>query len=69
MSHMKGISIRDLHRNTGAWVRSAQKYGSIIVYDRNTPVAKLTPVIGEPAVNLFERWKPLKKFSAVCFGR
>lgn len=64
MSHMKEISIRELHRNTGAWVRSARKYGSILVRDRNIPVAKLTPVTAEPAVNVFERWRPLKRFSA-----
>jgi len=62
---MKKISIRELHRNTGLWVRSAKKYGSIVVYDRNIPVAKLTPFSAGPAVNLFERWKPLKKFSTV----
>lgn len=61
---MKEISIRELHRNTGAWVRSARKYGSILVRDRNTPVARLTPVTDEPVVNVFERWKPLKKFAA-----
>ena len=27
------------------------------------PVAKLTPVDEEPAVNLFEGWKPRKKFA------
>lgn len=64
MSHMKEISIRELHRRTGAWVRSARKYGSILVRDRNTPVARLVPVSEEPAVNLFERWRPLKRFSA-----
>ncbi len=63
MSDMKEISIRDLHRHTGAWVRSARKYGSILVRDRNTPVATLTPVTEEPAVNVFERWKTLKKFA------
>ena len=63
MSHMKEISIRELHRRTGAWVRSARKYGSILVRDRNTAVAKLVPVTEEPSVNLFERWKPLKRFS------
>jgi antitoxin (DNA-binding transcriptional repressor) of toxin-antitoxin stability system len=47
---MKEISLRELHRNTGAWVRSARKYGSILVRDRNTPVATLTPVTEEPAV-------------------
>jgi antitoxin (DNA-binding transcriptional repressor) of toxin-antitoxin stability system len=61
---MKEISIRELHRNTGAWVRSARKYGSILVRDRNTPVATLTPASEEPTVNVFERWKPLKRFAA-----
>jgi antitoxin (DNA-binding transcriptional repressor) of toxin-antitoxin stability system len=61
---MKEISIRDLHRETGTWVRSAKKYGSILVRDRNRPVAKLVPVDDEPQVNLFDSWKPLKKFAA-----
>ncbi len=64
MSHMKAISIRELHRNTGSWVRSARKYGSILVRDRNTPIATLTPVTEAPAVNLFDRWTPLKKYAA-----
>ena len=64
MSHMKEISIRELHRNTGAWVRSARKYGSILVRDRNTPVATLVPATQRPLVNLFDRWKPQRKFAA-----
>ncbi len=63
MSHMKEISIRELHRRTGQWVRSARRYGSIVVRDRNTPVAKLTPVTEEPPLNCFENWKPLKRFA------
>lgn len=63
MSHMKEISIRDLHRRTGAWVRAAKKYGSIIVRDRNIPVARIVPVSDEPLVNLFEAWKPRRKFA------
>jgi antitoxin (DNA-binding transcriptional repressor) of toxin-antitoxin stability system len=63
MSHMKEISIRELHRRTGAWVRDARKYGSILIRDRSTPVAKLIPVSEEPAVNLFEGWKPQQKFA------
>jgi antitoxin (DNA-binding transcriptional repressor) of toxin-antitoxin stability system len=62
-SHMKEISIRELHRRTGAWVRNARKYGSILIRDRNTPVAKLIPISGEPPENVFQRWKPLKKFA------
>ena len=64
MSHMKEISIRELHRRTGAWVRSARKYGAILVRDRNIVVAKLVPVSDEVVENLFKKWKPLKKFAA-----
>ena len=64
MSDMKEISIRDLHRHTGVWVRSARRYGAILVRDRNVPVATLTPVSSEPLINRFERWRPLKKFAA-----
>jgi len=63
MSHMKEITIRELHRRTGAWVRAARKHGSILVRDRRTPVAKLTPVNEEPAINVFARWNPLKRFA------
>ena len=63
MSHMKEISIRELHRRTGAWVRNSHKYGPILIRDRTVPVANLVPVSCEPAENLFERWKPLKKFT------
>ena len=64
MSHMKEISIRELHRKTGAWVRSARRYGAILVSDRNVPVATLHPVTETPAVNRFEGWRPLKKFAS-----
>ena len=64
MLHMKEISIRELHQRTGAWVRSAHKYGAILVRDRNVVVAKLVPVSGEVLENLFTKWKPRKKFAA-----
>jgi antitoxin (DNA-binding transcriptional repressor) of toxin-antitoxin stability system len=61
---MKEISIRELHRRTGAWVRSARKYGSILIRDRHRPVARLTPATDEPEVNRFETWKPKRRFAA-----
>jgi antitoxin (DNA-binding transcriptional repressor) of toxin-antitoxin stability system len=61
---MKEISIRELHRRTGAWVRAAKKYGAIIVRDRNVAVARIEPVSEEPLVNVFEHWKPRRKFAA-----
>jgi antitoxin (DNA-binding transcriptional repressor) of toxin-antitoxin stability system len=63
MSHMKEISLRELHRRTGAWVRAAKKYGSIIVRDRNVAVARIVPVSEEPLVNVFEHWKPDRKYA------
>jgi len=60
---MKEISIRELHRRTGAWVRSARRYGAILVSDRNVPVAQLMPVSQEPPADRFKKWKPLKKFA------
>jgi antitoxin (DNA-binding transcriptional repressor) of toxin-antitoxin stability system len=63
MSDMKEISLRELHRNTGAWVRSARKHGLIVVRDRNVPVAAITPLSEMPAVNRFERWAPQRRFA------
>jgi antitoxin (DNA-binding transcriptional repressor) of toxin-antitoxin stability system len=65
---MKEISIRELRRITGAWLRSARKYGSILVRDRRGPIACITPPSEEPAVNRFATWKPLKQF-AVALDR
>jgi antitoxin (DNA-binding transcriptional repressor) of toxin-antitoxin stability system len=61
---MKEITIRELHRRTGAWVRSARKYGSILVRDRRRPVARILPAADEPEVNRFATWKPERRFAA-----
>ena len=63
MSLMKEISIRELHRNTGAWVRSARKHRMIVVRDRNIAVAAITPLDGAPLINRFERWAPQPRFA------
>jgi antitoxin (DNA-binding transcriptional repressor) of toxin-antitoxin stability system len=44
---VKRISIRDLHQNTGEWVRKAAQSGDIVVMDRRRPVAKLVPFTSE----------------------
>ena len=61
---MKAISIGELHRRTGNWVRSVARYGGIVVLDRNKPVAQLLPVTKKRRVKNFEDWKPLKRFAA-----
>src|SRR5438105_4714396 len=65
MSCMKRISIRELHRRTGMWVRNAPRYGAILVTDRNVAVAQLIPIAHPPPMtDRFKLWKPLKKFAA-----
>lgn len=39
--HMKTISIRELHLDTGKWVRHAAEQGAVIVTDRGRQVAEL----------------------------
>jgi prevent-host-death family protein len=41
--HMKTISIRELHLETGRWVRHAASRGPVVVTDRGRRVAALQP--------------------------
>jgi antitoxin (DNA-binding transcriptional repressor) of toxin-antitoxin stability system len=41
--HMRSISIRELHINTGRWVRHAARHGAVVVTDRGRVVARLQP--------------------------
>ena len=43
MCDMKTISIRELHLNTGLWVRHAASRGPLVVTDRGRRVAALQP--------------------------
>lgn len=45
--HMRSISIRELHLNTGEWVRRVAEERRLVVTDRGRPVATLVPY--EPA--------------------
>lgn len=40
---MKTISIRDLHLNTGEWVRKVISERTIVITERGEPVATLVP--------------------------
>ena len=41
--HMKTISIRELHLETGRWVRHAAAHGAVVVTDRGRAVAAIQP--------------------------
>ena len=52
MSHMKKITIRELHQKTGWWVRQASE-GDVYVTERGRLVAKIVPALPFPAKPFF----------------
>jgi antitoxin (DNA-binding transcriptional repressor) of toxin-antitoxin stability system len=61
MSHMKTITIRELHEATGRWVRRARA-GE--VYERGRLVAKIVPASPLPAKPYFANPKFTQAFRA-----
>lgn len=41
---MKKVSIRELHHDTGGWVRRAARAGTITITHRGKPVARITAI-------------------------
>jgi antitoxin (DNA-binding transcriptional repressor) of toxin-antitoxin stability system len=63
MSHMKKISIRELHEATGRWVRQASA-GEVYVTERGRLVAKIIPALPKPAKPFFAHPKFTRAFLA-----
>jgi antitoxin (DNA-binding transcriptional repressor) of toxin-antitoxin stability system len=59
---MKTITIRQLHDETGRWIRQAVVQGELQVTERGKIVAKLVPASSPPAVPYFARRKLLPSF-------
>jgi len=60
--HMKTISIRDLHLQTGRWVRRSGQGNPLVVTDRGRPVATLIPYEeGSPRKGLPDREAQIRK--------
>ena len=41
--HMKAITVRELHMDTGKWVRRAADGAALVVTDRRQPIACMIP--------------------------
>ena len=54
---MKTITIRQLHDETGRWVRRSRELGELMVTERGRIVAKLTPAHDLPALPYFAQRK------------
>lgn len=61
---MKSITIRQLHDETGRWVRRAAALGELHVTERGRPVARLVPALATPATPYFSRRPLLPAFQA-----
>ncbi len=60
--HMKSISIRELHMNTGKWVRDAVE--PIIIMDHGRAVAALGPLAETPRTSFGNR-KLIRGFASL----
>ena len=49
---MKTISLRDLHTQTGKWIRSVKYEQEIIITDRGVPIARIRPPSLEPKMKI-----------------
>ena len=52
MSHLKTITIRELHQETGRWVRQASS-GEVFVTERGHLIAKIVPAAPPPSKPFF----------------
>jgi antitoxin (DNA-binding transcriptional repressor) of toxin-antitoxin stability system len=59
---MKTITIRQLHHETGRWVRKAAAFGEIHVSERGRTIAKIVPQTAPPKVPYFARRKLSRRF-------
>jgi antitoxin (DNA-binding transcriptional repressor) of toxin-antitoxin stability system len=62
---MKTITIRELHRNTGEWVRKAARFGEIHVSERGKTIAKIVPQPSQPEIPYFARRKLNPQFRRI----
>ena len=63
--HMERIRIRDLHMNTGEWVRRAGRGEGVVITERGRPVASLIPFEEGHAVRSFRERRTLPEFDAL----
>ena len=53
MNAMKTISLSELRKRTGVWIREAGRIGTLIITDRGKPIARLEAVAPELKINPF----------------
>lgn len=59
---MKPVKIAELKDNLSRYLRAAEKGASVVVTDRDRPVAQIVPILAEDGVDVLPASRP---FSAV----
>jgi antitoxin (DNA-binding transcriptional repressor) of toxin-antitoxin stability system len=62
---VKTISISELHRHTGEWIRKAAEFGGIHVTERGKTIARILPQAATSEVPYFARRKLSPQFRRV----
>ncbi len=65
---MKTISISELQKSTGAWVREAARIGSLIITNRGKPIARIESIGPYLQTNPF-RTRKLRPGYSKLFGK
>jgi prevent-host-death family protein len=65
MCLMRRISIRDLHGETGKWVREAARVDELVVTERGRPIATIVPYREPPSGNPFKTRKVRPGYAAL----
>ncbi len=60
---MKTVTLRELHAQTGKWVREASRHGHIFVTDHGRTIAKIVPETMETGGPYFAHRKPSTAFA------
>ena len=62
IEHMVRISIRELHMNTGKWIRNAAQDEKIIITERGHPIATIGPYTADESATPFAKRRQSSKF-------
>ena len=65
IEHMKRISIRELHMQTGKWIRNAACQQRIIVTERGHPIATIAPYSPDDSRTPFSQRHETPEFSTL----
>ena len=66
---MKTVSLRELHHQTGYWVRESARWGEIQVTDDGRVIAKIVPHTATAEVPYFARRKTSAAFRKLDLSR